>query len=82
MAPLIATVLQTHATPVFLPFLICNGNNRFPDSFKAVDERNPRLVTLVEIANALEIPLHELLELEKIESVKNTVAGRKITDKK
>jgi len=30
--------------------------------------RNPRLVTLVEIANALEIPLSELLELDKIES--------------
>jgi len=44
--------------------------------------RNPRLVTLVEIANALEIPLHELLELEKIGTVKNTGTGKKIADKK
>lgn len=43
--------------------------------------RNPRIVTLVEISNALEIPIHDLLELEKIETVKNMKAVKKLAGK-
>jgi len=32
--------------------------------------RNPKIVTLVEIANALELSIQDLLELEKIGTVK------------
>lgn len=39
--------------------------------------RNPRIVTLVEIANALEIPISELLELDKIETVKTKRESKK-----
>ena len=47
--------------------------------------RNPRIVTLVEIANGLDMSLQELLELDKIETVKSSrtaiVAGEKKSKK-
>ena len=54
--------------PSIEKFAFENGLMKTTISRVIKGSRNPRLVTLVEIANALGIPLSELLELDKIES--------------
>jgi DNA-binding phage protein len=46
----------------------CNENGIVKSTvYRAIKcERSPRFVTLIEIANALEIPLQDLLDLDKI----------------